>query len=238
MPVELFLSPILRPVAQLQAYLMSFHRDSSHYTPRIVELDQSQAVNYAVRLEFGTGSKVFGVYDNSNPEVKKTYDEKIWWMKRSRAVKGSYKMYGPENDLPVGAIRAGFRSNVLLFKLADDSELELGWHVVSHKNDVLDNYRIFRLSDGNEYHWTTKGHFLERIYNAGAKEAEVRERVGQATIYPGKKGFDLTFNKDLNPEMVIATALICYIEAWNTYRGYGGIYGAAEHEPSVFWKRD
>lgn len=236
MPIELILSPFMRPVVKAHAYLMGFHRESSHYTPQVVDLLSENATKFVVRKEFGTGSKIFAVFDGDNPQ---TYDEKIYHMTRSRAVKGAYKMYEKNDELPIAAIRAGLRSNVMLIKTADLSELELGWHVVDHVVDALDDYREFQLADGERYHWTFKGQFLERIRNPGQKEAEVRERVGSVKLHPNRKGFDLFVNESIvNREMAICTALICYIEAWNTWRGYGGIYLAEQHQATLPWKRD
>lgn len=236
MPVELILGPFMRPVVKAQAYLMGFHRESSHYTPKIIENYGDEPTKLVIRKEFGTGSKVMAVFDESQHA---TYDDKIFHMTRSRAVKGVYKMYTRGDDLPIGTLRAGLRSNVCLYRTADLTELDLGWHVVSHSVDALDNYRTFQLSDGNTYQWTFKGQFLERVHNLGQKEAEVRERVGQVIVHPNRQGFDIIFNENVvKRELAIATAMICYIEAWNTYRAYGGIYEAAQHLPALPWKRD
>lgn len=220
---------------------MGIHRDSSYYTPKLVDLlnEQPGTKSYTIRKEFGTGSKTFSVFDDSDPNPHKTYGDKLYSMTRSRAVKGAYKMYIPEDELPIATLRAGLRSNVLLIKTRDGGELELGWHVIDHLVDALDDYRVFQLADGNTYQWTFKGRFLERVQNLGQKEAEVRERVAQVIPHGGRKGFDLKVNESIvNREMAIASALICYIEAWNTWLGYGGIYNAKQFGPSLPWKRD
>lgn len=236
MPVELILSPIMRPIIKAHSYIMGLHRESSHYAPTIVNLVKQDSTKFVIRKEFGTGSKVFAVFEGDGA---RTYKDRKYYMSRSRAVKGAYKMYQSTDDLPIACIRAGLRSNVLLIKTADGSELELGWHVVDHTVDALDDYREFQLTDGEKYHWTFKGQYLERVRNPGQKEAEVRERIGTVKLHPNHKGFDLIINEDIvNREMAIATALICYIEAWNTWRGYGGIYLAEQHSPTLPWKRD
>lgn len=237
MPVELFLSPFMGPISKAHSAIMNIHRDSSHYTPHIVDKLEG-ATTFAVRKEFGTGSKVFSVFDNSDPRSV-TYDKSLYHMTRSRAVKGAYRMYMAGDDKPIATLRAGLRSNVLLFKTATGSERELGWHVIRHRVDALDNYRMFELENGETYQWTYKGCYLEKVKNLGEKDSEVRERVGQVRVFANKRGFDLILNEDeVQKEMAIATALICYIEVWNNVRGYGGIYSADQHEPKLPWKRD
>lgn len=238
MPIELFLSPIMKPVVQAQSALMNLHQTNNTYTPSIINrLDDGH--QYMVRKEFGTGSKTFSVFDNSDPNAKHSYSDRLYHMTRSRAVKGAYKMYMPTDDKPIAALRAGLRSNVMLMKTATGDELELGWHVVEHKTDAMDHYRTFQLGDGYMYQWTTKGNYLERVLNPGTKDGETRVRVGQARIHPNRRGFDLVINENEVKclEMVIATALVCYIEAWNTDRAYGGIYDAKKIGPSVWWQR-
>lgn len=237
MPIELIISPIMRPVVKAHAFVMGIHRDASHYTPKIVPMDESapSVQKFVVRKEFGTGSKIFSVFEESK---QGTYADKIFHMARSRAVKGAYKMYETGSNDPIAAIRAGLRSNVLLIKTANLSELELGWHVVDHVVDALDDYRTFQLADGETYQWTFKGHYLEKVRNIGQKEAEVRERVAHVIVHPNRKGFDLILDESkVIREMAIATALICYVEAWNTWRAYGGIYSADQRIPFLPWTR-
>lgn len=215
---------------------MSIHRPNSHYTPQIVDMMGENPTKFTVRKEFGTGSKIFAVFEN---EDNPTYSDSIYHLTRSRAVKGAYKLYEKGSHKPIASLRAGPHSNVLLFKTADGSEIELGWHNVDHSIDALDNYRVFQLSDGNTYQWTYKGHFLERVRNFGQKEAEVRERVGYVRTLTERKGFDLYFNEDImQREMAIATAIICYVEVWNTLSAYGGIYKASSYASRLPWKRE
>lgn len=238
MPIELVISPILRPISRVQAQFLGISKDSEHFVPTVVELDHSKAKTFSIRKDFGTGSKVFSVYDDADGRVP-SQESRLLWMNRSRAVKGAYKMYRQGEELPVATLRAARTSNVLMIKSPDGDMRELGWHVVSYKNDALDQYRTFQLKDGYFYQWTTSTHFLERVKNYGEKEAEVRERIAHVRTHPGNKGFDLELDmsQDVDFQMVIATALICYIEAWNTYRGYGGIYKAKQHMPAFFWQR-
>lgn len=236
MPIELILGPFMRPVVRAQALIMGVHRADSHYTPTIVDAMGSTPTKFTIRKEFGTGSKIFAVFTDSQ---QRTYADSVYHMTRSRAVKGAYRMYEQGSDKPIATLRAGLRSNVLLFKTVDNSELELGWHVINHKVDALDDYRVFQLSDGNTYQWTYKGHFLERVHNYGQMEAELRERVGYVNVLPERRGFDLYVNEDIvQREMAIATAMICYIEAWNTLKAYGGIYKASHYSPLLPWKRE
>ncbi|CAN6595668.1 hypothetical protein TRVA0_001S01574 [Trichomonascus vanleenenianus] len=157
-------------------------------------------------------------------------------MIRSRAIKGAYKFYTQGEEKPTAAIRAGLRSNVLLIKTEGDN-FELGWHVMGHRIDAIDSYRLFQLADGTTYQWTTRGKFMERVHNLGEKESEVRERVAVVTINDSK-GFTLKVDESRVPrEMAIMTAMISYIDQWNTQLGVGGIYYA--YKPSqVRWKRD
>ncbi|ANB15651.1 hypothetical protein AWJ20_3288 [Sugiyamaella lignohabitans] len=158
-------------------------------------------------------------------------------MVRSRAVKGAYKMYNEREEKPTAALRAGLRSNVLLIKSDTGDHFELGWHVVNHRVDALDGYRLFQLANGAMYQWSTKGKFLERVFNIGEKESEVRERVAAVAIN-GNKGFTIRIDECKVPrELAIMTAMISYIDQWNTMIGVGGIY--YRYQPStVRWKRD
>lgn len=234
MPVELFLSPILRPVVVAKAVLFHPHRPSSRYIPNIIELPDT-AHQYVVRREFGTGGKSFSVFDSANPRT--TFDQRLYRMTRSRAVKGAYKFYTTGIERPTAALRAGLRSNVLMMRKADGDNFELGWHVVGHRVDAIDGYRLFQLADGATYQWTTRGKFMERVHNLGQKESEVRERVASVSIN-GQKGFTIWIDETKVPrEMAITTAMISYIDQWNTMFGIGGIY--LPYQPrELRWKRD
>lgn len=238
MPVELILSPLMRPLVNAKAVLFHPHRQSSRYVPNIVDLDEmAESVrSYSIRKEFGTGQKQLDVFDDSNPN--KSIDQRLYHMVRSRAVKGAYKFYSDvygEKE-PTAAIRAGLRSNVLLMSQKDD-QFELGWHVVGHRVDANDSYRLFELADGSTYQWTTRGKYMEKVYNLGEKESEVRERVARVVIN-GKKGFTLKVDESkVSREMAITTAMISYIDQWNTMYGVGGIYHG--YQPyRIRWKRD
>ncbi|ODV96493.1 hypothetical protein PACTADRAFT_49827, partial [Pachysolen tannophilus NRRL Y-2460] len=139
-------------------------------------------------------------------------------------------------DEPVAALRAGLRSNVLLIRAPQAPAAELGWHIIGHRVDAIDSYRMFTLSDGVTYQWTTSGKFLEKVANVGEKESEVRERIAQV-IPAGKGGFNIKVDESKIPrEMAIASAMCSYIDQWNTDFAVGGIYLA--HQPrQVRWKR-
>lgn len=248
MPIELVLSPIMRPVVVAKSLVFHPHRRASRYVPRVVELTDTPS-EYAIRKRFGTGSKVFDVFDTqaegSGPIGPTDASQRIFWFVRSRSVKGAYKMYSSSitntgvngEDEPVAAVRAGLRSNVLLIRAPDVPAAELGWHVINHRVDANDSYRMFTLADGVTYQWTYKGKWLERVTNVGEKESEIRERVGQVVPAAGA-GFTLRVDETKIPrELAISTALCSYIDQWNTQLEVGGIYYASQPY-QVRWKRD
>jgi hypothetical protein len=234
MPIELILSPLMRPVVMAKAVLFHPHRKYSRYVPNIVEIDEG-ACSYTVRKEFGQGGKIFNVFDDANP--LEAVDQRLYSMVRSRAVKGAYKIYTQGEEKPTAAIRAGLRSNVLLIKNTEDRHFELGWHVVGHRVDAIDSYRLFQLSDGQTFQWSTKGKTLERVHNLGEKESEVREIVAKVVPH-GFTGFNIKVDETkISREMAIFTAMISYIDQWNTALGVGGIYYT--YQPyQIRWKRD
>ena len=145
---------------------------------------------------------------------------------------------GPKGeDEPVATCRAGLRSNVLLIRAPSAPVAELGWHPISHKVDALGSYRMFTLADGNTYQWTTEGKFLEKVKNVGEKESEVRERV--ARVAPaGSVGFNLIVDDTKIPrEIALCSALISWVDQWNTNLSLGGIYYARQPFHAR-WKRD
>mgnify|MGYP004705821097 FL=1 len=249
MPVELLMRPVMRPLILAKSILLSPHRRSSRYIPHYIDLDESKCSEYAYRKRFGTGSKIWDVYDtkaeNSSPMGPTSQKDSIFWFSRSRAVKGAYKMYsnqirstGPNNeDEPVATCRAGLRANVLLIRSPNAPAAELGWHTINHKVDALDSYRMFQLSDGNIFQWTTEGKFLERVKNVGEKESEVRERVGRV-VPVGNFGFNLIVDETKIPrEIALCSALCSWVDQWNTNLALGGIYYARDAF-HVRWKRD
>lgn len=247
MPIELILSPVMRPLVLAKAVLFHPHRRASRYVPNIIDMpdDVSQ---YAILKRFGSGSKIFDVYDTekgSKPLGPNDPGAKLFWFVRSRAVKGAYKMYSSaitgtgENgeDEPCAAIRAGLRSNVLLIRAPDVPVSELGWHIISHRVDANDSYRMFTLADGVTYQWTSRGFWLEKVYNVGEKESEIRERIAQV-IPNGVHGFTLKVDESKIPrELALGTALCSHIDQWNTNIEVGGIYYARQ-DSNVRWKRD
>ncbi|ODV58030.1 uncharacterized protein ASCRUDRAFT_129150 [Ascoidea rubescens DSM 1968] len=255
MPVELVLSPVMRPLVCAKAVLFHPHRKSSRYIPRIIELPKDEDLSiFVVKKRFGTGSKVLDVYD-TKAEDSTAYgpsdsEKRLYWFVRSRAVKGAYKMYssdirntGPDGeDEPMAAVRAGLRSNVLLIKSACGLPAsELGWHVINHRVDAIDSYRIFTLADGYTYQWTTSGKYLERVKNMAEKESEVRERIAEVTVPGSTSGsFGWTLKVDetkISREIALSTALCSVIDQWNTNIAVGGIYYARQ-QGDVRWKRD
>lgn len=249
MPVELLMRPIMRPIILAKSTLISLHRRSSRYVPHYIDLDESKCFEYAYRKRFGTGSKIWDVYDTkaegSGPMGPTTQKDSLFWFSRSRAVKGAYKMYssqirhtGPKGeDEPVATCRAGVRSNVLLIRAPSAPVSELGWHPITHKVDALDAYKMFTLADGNTYQWTTEGKFLEKVKNLGEKESEVRERIGRV-VPAGNVGFNLIVDETKIPrEIALCTALCSWVDQWNTNLAFGGIYYARQPFHAS-WKRD
>ncbi|CAH2352167.1 hypothetical protein CLIB1423_06S00276 [[Candida] railenensis] len=248
MPIELVLSPVMRPLVMAKAVLFHPHRRASRYVPNIVDMSAENTSTYAVLHRFGSGSKIFDVFDTENgslPLGANDPGKKLFWFVRSRAVKGAYKMYSSaitgtgENgeDEPCAAIRAGLRSNVLLIRAPDVPAAELGWHIISHRVDANDSYRMFTLADGFTYQWTSKGRWLEKVYNLGEKESEVRERIAQV-IPNGINGFTLVVDETKIPrELALGSALCSHIDQWNTNIEVGGIYYARQ-PGQVRWKRD
>jgi hypothetical protein len=239
----------MTPLILVKSMLISPHRRSSRYIPHYIDLDESKCSEYAYRKRFGTGSKIWDVYDTkaegSGPMGPTTQNKSLFWFSRSRAVKGAYKMYsaqirntGPNGeDEPVATCRAGLRSNVLLIRAPDAPVAELGWHVINHKVDALGAYRMFSLADGNTYQWTTEGTFLEKVKNVGEKESEVRERIARV-VPAGGVGFNLIVDESkILRELALCTALCSWVDQWNTNLALGGIYYA--RQPFRFsWKRD
>lgn len=243
MPIELLLSPIMRPLVLAKAVLFHPHRETSRYVPNIIDVgpvstrqNPTSVRSYTIRREFGQGAKIYGVFDDANPISH--IDQRLYWFVRSRAVKGAYKMYTTGEQQATAHIRAGLRSNILMIQsTSDDDQFELGWHVMGHRVDAVDSYRLFELKDGFTYQWTTKGRYMEKVHNLGEKESEVRERVAAVTILPGH-GFQIQIDESkVSREMALTTAMISFIDQWNTQLGVGGIY--YPYQPSqVRWKRD
>ncbi|KAK6465642.1 hypothetical protein DFJ63DRAFT_27491 [Scheffersomyces coipomensis] len=248
MPIELILTPLMRPVVLAKAVVFSPHRAGSRYVPNIIEMNEDSISQYAILRRFGSGSKIFDVYDTEKGQVPMGQNDpgkKIFWFLRSRAVKGAYRMYsssitgtGPDGeDEPVADVRAGLRSNVLLIRAPDVPASELGWHIIGHRVDANDTYRMFTLADGFTYQWTSRGKWLEKVYNLGEKESEIRERIGQV-IPNGDNGFTLKIDESKMPrEIALGSALCSYIDQWNTNIEVGGIYYARQPN-QVRWKRD
>ncbi|KAK6454598.1 uncharacterized protein RJT20DRAFT_157134 [Scheffersomyces xylosifermentans] len=248
MPIELILSPVMRPLVMAKAVLFHPHRSASRYVPNIVELSEEKSSQYAVLHRFGSGSKIYDVFDTNKGEFPIGGNDpasKLFWFVRSRAVKGAYKMYssaitgtGPDGeDEPVAVVRAGLRSNFLLIRAPDVPAAELGWHIIGHRVDANDSYRMFTLADGFTYQWTSKGKWLEKVYNLGEKESEVRERIAQV-LPNGTNGFTLNVDESkIAREIALGSALCSYIDQWNTNIEVGGIYYARQ-PGQVRWKRD
>lgn len=68
MPIELILSPIMRPVVHAKSILFAPHRNASHYVPTIKEFptDNSKISSYAVIKRIGSGNKILDVFDTNN----------------------------------------------------------------------------------------------------------------------------------------------------------------------------
>ncbi|CAI5756751.1 unnamed protein product [Candida verbasci] len=213
------------------------HRTPSHYVPQIKEIPKDVS-QYVILKRFGSGNKIFDVFDTEKgkyPIGSNNPNDRLFYFHRSRAVKGAYRMFKDDKD-PMCYLRAGLRGNVCLIK-ADVPVAELGWHIINHRVDAIDSYRMFTLSDGYTYQWTYRGQWLEKIHNLGEKESEIRERIGQVT-FNGPYGFTLYIDESkMYKEIALTTALISFIDQWSTNLEIGGIYYAKQHE-NVRWKRD
>lgn len=244
MPIELILSPIMRPVVHAKSILFAPHRNASHYVPTIKEFptDNSKISSYAVIKRIGSGNKILDVFDTNNginPIGSPDPNSSIFWFKRSRAAKGGYKMYSSQqpSDEPMAAIRAGLRGNVLLIRAPEVPAAELGWHIINHRVDAIDSYRMFTLANGYTYQWTYRGKWLEIVHNLGEKESEIRERIGKVETN-GDFGFTLFVDESkIVRELALSTALCSYIDQWNTNLEVGGIYYGRQ-PGQVRWKRD
>ncbi|CAH6723690.1 hypothetical protein CLIB1444_18S01222 [[Candida] jaroonii] len=248
MPIELVLSPLMRPVVMAKSILFAPHRRASRYVPIIKDLPEENVSTYVVLKRFGSGSKIFDVFDTEKgkkPIGSNDPNDSLFWFVRSRAVKGAYKMFSKEirstgadgEDEPVADVRAGLRSNILLIRAPEVPVSELGWHVINHRVDALDSYRMFTLADGFTYQWTSRGKWLERLHNPGEKESEVRERIGQV-IPNGIRGFTLKIDETkMARELALSSALCSFIDQWNTNIEVGGIYYGRQNT-RVRWKRD
>lgn len=205
-------------------------------SPHHIDLDEPKCSEYDYGRRFGTNSKIWDVYDtrasNSGPTGPTSQKDSLFWLRRSRAVKGAYKMYSSqirgtgskgENE-PVAAYRAWLRGNVLLTRAPQVTVAELEWHTLSHKVEALDSYRLFTLADGNTYQLTNQGKFLEKVKNLGEKESEVRERIAKVVI-ASNSGFNLIVDESKIPrEIALCTALCFWVDQWNTNLALRGIY--------------
>ena len=248
MPIELILSPLMRPLVLAKSVLFAPHRRASRYVPIIKDMVSENTTEYVVLKRMGSGSKIFDVYstnEGQKPIGPENPGERLFWFVRSRAVKGAYKMCssqlwstGPDGeDEPVATVRAGLRSNVLLIRAPEAPAAELGWHIISHRVDANDSYRMFKLADGFDYQWTSNGKWLEKVHNLGEKESEVRERVGQVSSN-GVNGFTIRIDQSKLPrEIALGSALCSFIDQWNTNIDVGGIYYARQPHQTR-WKRD
>lgn len=244
--MELILSPVMKPLVVAKAVLFHPHRRASRYVPRIVDLPQDVS-EYVVLKRFGSGSKIFDVYDTQKgalPLGSNNPGDRLFWFTRSRAVKGAYRMYssaiigtGENGEYePVADVIAGLRSNVLLIRAPGVPASELGWHVIGHRVDANDSYRMFTMADGFTYQWTSKGKWLEKVHNVGEKESEIRERIAHVTPN-GANGFTIRVDENRMPrEMALGSALCSYVDQWNTNIDVGGIYYARQPN-QVRWKR-
>lgn len=336
MALELVLSPFLFPIALTEAALCHFHREASHYVPKIIPLDGSQTIVYSIvpvrkansnnkanvssrrgyytkylpeqtvfevvdvekgiaMYEFRAISRytnasldMFKVncsivtlenttedssdinpsnYNSSKQSIPTTAitglyecgeavaNPELFTEKKDR-FKGfaSDKVNPPSTAKPLATLHAGIWSliNVNRPLLTSFPQFFVGENKIQHQSDYLDNYRMFQLSDGLMYQWTKRGKFLERVYNLGQKDSEVRERCGHVNVHNVQicgssqfgpslgGGFTLEIDENkICPEIAILTAMISYLDQWSTAIGVGGIYysvkttGAGE----VPWRR-
>lgn len=238
--MELVLAPLMFPVATGYAVLCHFHRQSSRYTPNIVSMEEGNLSTFAVTVdENGKGKIGYQIFDEDN------------WLcfafEGSRASKGMFTLfkYNAETGkrTSAGSVSVGIWSKFHIFKpdetttLDETTQFALGSNKVRHESDAIDNYRVFELSDSNVYQWSKRGKALERVYNLGQKDSEVRERLAVVGILPGNKGYRITLDKSkISCEVALMTSLISFLDQWNTMLGIGGIYFPVKHG-ELPWRR-
>lgn len=144
---------------------------------------------------------------------------------------------------PIGSVSAGIWSKFHVFKSEapftqnELTQFAVGTNHVNHQSDAIDNYRMFELSDNNVYQWAKRSKTLERVYNLGQKDSEVRERLAVVGILAGNRGYRVTLDTSkVSVAVVLMSSMISFLDQWNTVLGVGGIYFAVKHG-ELPWRR-
>lgn len=224
--MELALAPIMIPIATGYAMLCHIHRQVSRYMPNVVSMDEANATTFTVLLDDQSNRPRYNVLDGAN-EVKYVFEG-------SRLTRGLYNFIrcGPDrNQTPIGNISVGVWSSFRVFKtrvpdsLHELTQIAIGLNNVKHQADALDNYRMTELIDGSVFQWSKRGKVLERVYNLGQKDSEVRDRLATVSLLPANKGYRITIdNSKMSNDIALMTSMISYLDQWNTMFGVGGIY--------------
>lgn len=237
--MELVLAPVMFPIAAGYAMLCHFHRQVSRYMPSIVSMEGENTITLVVTPNTEKGSSTFDVLDGNN--------KLQFSFVGSRLSKGMFNFNQYDSDtgelVPIGSVSIGIWSTFDIFRptfpdtLDELTSMAIGSNNVKHQSDALDNYRVVELSDGNVYQWSKRGKVLERVYNLGQKDSEVRERVATVGILQGNKGYRITLDENkVSTSVALMTSMISYLDQWNTILGVGGIYFPLKHG-ELPWRR-
>lgn len=224
--MELAIAPIMIPIATGYAMLCHFHRQVSRYVPNVVSMDEDNVTTFTVLLDDQSNRPRYKVLDGAN-EVRYAFEG-------SRLTRGlySFNRYEPDQkQTPIGNISVGVWSSFRVFKprfpatVHELTQVAIGLNHVKHQADALDNYRMTELIDGSVFQWSKRGKVLERVYNLGQKDSEVRDRLATVSLLPASKGYRITIdNSKMSNDIALMTSMISHLDQWNTMFGVGGIY--------------
>jgi hypothetical protein len=223
--MELALAPFMFPVAIGYAALCHFHRQASRYIPNIVSLDEESTTTYRVIAEKGQ-IPAFKVIDDSN-KVRYIFQGS----KSSKRIFTFFKVEENGNCIVIGSISAGIWSKVQILpptKAQDMDEMTqfaVGDIHIKHQSDAIDTYRLFELSNKDIYQWSSRGKFLEKVYNLGQKDSEIRERLAVVKTAPDNKSYRITIDTEkISTSCALMTSMVSFLDQWNTILGVGGVY--------------
>lgn len=224
--MELALSPVMLPVAAGYAMLCHFHRQASRYIPNIVAMDTENATTYSVVPDTKASCPTFHVMDEN-----KVIFYSFQGTRFSKGTLHFFKHNANGEKTLLGTVSVGIWSKFFLApevieNTADElTHIALGQTQVKHQSDALDNYRLFELSDNNVYQWSFKGKVLEKVFNLGQKDSEIRERLSKVEVITGGRGYRITLDATkISPSVALMTSMISFLDQWNNMLGIGGIY--------------
>lgn len=237
--MELLLAPVMFPIAAGYATLCHFHRQVSRYIPNIVSMEEDSTTVFHVVPAVEEGPNTYNVYDQAK---KLRYS-----FRGSKFSKGMFNFHqcdpSTEEMIPLGTVSVGVWSSFSIFKPIFSSDLDelttmaIGKTSVKHQSDALDNYRVIKVAHGNVYQWSKRGKALERVYNLGQKDSEVRERVAHVQLFPNNEGYMITVDdRKVFPPVALMTSMISFLDQWNTLLGVGGLYYPVKHG-ELPWRR-